>query len=312
MQRTTRILGLIGLVASVGAMSPCHGATATPPEVVNGYSVGEYAFDFPALDLSGTDVTLYKYAGNYIVLDFCAQWCTPCRQLTPVLDQMSGTFNSTGLPETTLDFLLQDIQGTPSTVRSAQQWASAFHLSMPVLSVGGAANSVGFSQMLNYSLAAGQPEGGYPTIVVLSPTLKILSEMVGTPMGPDQLPMFVNQIIQADLIADPSSGLAEAAVLTQRRSTATEPFPLNARAGEDILDALGRIQRNVTLERTEVACAQTEELIAGTNTATCSASGSKACPSGIKVLDPAYGAQLRTLLGDVRTALHCSVSGDED
>src|SRR5262245_25383712 len=247
MQRATRFLGLIALVGTLGALAPCHGATAPPPGVVNGYSVGEYAFDFPALDQDGNDVTLYQYAGNYIVLDFCAQWCAPCRQLTPILEQMSGTLNSTGLPETTLDFVLQDNRQNPSTVGTSQQWAAAFHLSMPVLNVGGAANSVGFSQMLNYSMAAGQPEGGYPTIVILSPTLKILSEMVGTPMGSDQLPAFVNQIIQADLISDPSSGLAEATVLTQRRSTSTQPFALNARAGENILNALGRIQRNVAL-----------------------------------------------------------------
>src|SRR5271154_1531194 len=180
MTRSPRILGLIGLLG-MSALAPCHGSTP-PPGAISGYSVGDYAFDFPALDQNGNSVTLYQYSGTYVVLDFAAVWCGPCNAMTPVLDQAATALNNSGIPEITLDFLLEDNSGLPSTVQGAHRWATAYHLAMPVLNVGGAPNSVGFSQMLNYAMAAGQPEGGFPTLVVMSPTLKILSVNLGTPV----------------------------------------------------------------------------------------------------------------------------------
>jgi thiol-disulfide isomerase/thioredoxin len=295
MRRSTWIAGLIGS-AAMGALAPCDASATLPPGAINGYTVGDYAFDFPALDQNGNTVSLYQYAGTYVVLDYCAVWCENCRTLTPALDQISTALNSTGVPETSLDFLLQDVVENPSTVRTAQQWANFFHLGMPVLNLGGNANSVVFGQFLNYGADAGQEGGGFPTFLILSPTMKILSLNVGIPVSVDQMPALVNQVIQADLTSDPSSGLAEATVLTQRRITATIPSPLNGAVGAEILKSLGRIQSNVSSGRTDVACSQANGL---THSVT----------AGGRQLDPTYGAQLGALLGDVRSALGCTATG---
>jgi thiol-disulfide isomerase/thioredoxin len=295
MRRSTWILGLIGSVA-IGALAPCYGSATLPPGAVNGYAVGDYAFDFPALDQNGNAVTLHQYSGTYIVLDYCAIWCENCRTLTPVLEQISTALNSTGLPETSLDFLLQDGATNTSTVRSAQVWATFFHLGMPVLNLGGNANSVVLGQFLNYGAGAGQEGAAFPTFLILSPTMKILSLNAGVPVSLDQMPTFVNQIIQADLTSDPSSGLAEASVLTQRRIQATIPSPMNSAVGAEILNSLGRIRNNVSSGRTDLACAQASALTLSVT-------------AGGKQLDPTYGAQLGMLLGDVRSALRCTATG---
>jgi thiol-disulfide isomerase/thioredoxin len=309
MKRPAQILGLMGLVGMMGAAAPDAALAAVPPGGVNGYTVGDYAFDFPAFDQNGSAVDLYQYSGTYIVLDYCAEWCPDCIALTPVLDQSTTALNATGVPEITLDLLLQNVMGAPSTVQTSQQWVRGLHISMPVLNLGGDGSSIAVGQLFNYGAIAGQPEGGFPTIVILSPTLKILSVNVGAPVSLDQMPAFVNQAIQADLMSDPSSALAEATVLTQRRMSASIPFALNAAAGNDILRLLGRAQHNASLARTDLACADIDALALAAAATTCSATSTKACPSGLKLLDPTFGAQLAALAGDVRTALECTAHG---
>jgi thiol-disulfide isomerase/thioredoxin len=311
MSRSIAALGLIGVVGLVSALKPEPGSAALPAGAVNGNSVGDYAFDFAAFDQDGNTISLYQYRGTYIVLDFCAEWCLPCRQLTPALDLTTSELNSTGLPEVTLDVLLQDARSLPSTVASAQSWARQLHSGgMPVLNVGGAANSPALTQMLDYDAAAGQSEGGFPTLVILSPTLKILSVNVGTPVGVDQMPAFVNGIIQTDLTSDPSSGLAEATVLTERRKDSATPFPLKKGIGDDIQKTLERVQSDIANGRTDLACAQTAALRLAASGATCSISNSKHCPNETKELDPTYAAQLTELVGDVREALQCPDRGE--
>jgi hypothetical protein len=290
MQRSKKLLALAALIGVMGALAPCQGSAAPPPGGINGYAVGDYAFDFPALDQNGNAVTLSQYAGTYVVLDYCAVWCDFCRQLSPVLNQMTTTLNGTGLPETSLDVLMQgEIVGTPSTVQWAQRWARFFNSTMPVLNLGGDANSIALTQFLNYSATAGQEGGAFPTVVILSPTQRILSAFAGLPVSLDQMPTYVNQIIQSDLTSDPSSGLAEATVLTERRIAATLPYPLNPGAGSALLGSIKRIQQNVALQRTDAACAQASALIHAADL----------------TKDPTYIAQLGVLVGDVRTALQC-------
>jgi hypothetical protein len=286
----------------MGVMAPGAGS-ALPPAAVNGYSIGNYAYDFSAFDQNGNAVTLSQYAGTYTILDFCAVWCPDCRAATSLLAQFSTALNSTGLPETTIDFLLQNAQGLPSTVINSQLWAREFKLSFPVFSVGGDSNAyaTAMDQLGNYALAIGQ-QAGFPTLVVLSPSLKILAVTQG--FDGDLTPSLIMQAIQADLTSDPTSGLAEATALTQRRIDAAAPFPLDHVVGSVILDALGETERDLSRGHKPLACVTTATLKIAVTVLTCSVSSTH-CPSGAKVLDPGFGAQLGTLVGDVRSALQC-------
>ncbi len=54
--------------------------------------IGESAGDFQLGDLDGNPVTLSKFSGKPILLNFWATWCTPCREEIPLLQTIRDDF----------------------------------------------------------------------------------------------------------------------------------------------------------------------------------------------------------------------------
>jgi peroxiredoxin len=57
-------------------------------------AVGEMAPDFTLADSSGKSVKLNSYHGQYILLDFWASWCQPCRLENPNLGNLYSDFKT--------------------------------------------------------------------------------------------------------------------------------------------------------------------------------------------------------------------------
>ena len=60
-----------------------------PWDKVRDLPLGSEAPDWQLKTVASETVTLSGLRGNVVVLDFWANWCGPCRQLEPLLDQLS-------------------------------------------------------------------------------------------------------------------------------------------------------------------------------------------------------------------------------
>jgi thiol-disulfide isomerase/thioredoxin len=45
-----------------------------------GYNISDTAFDFTGIDQFGNQSSLYDLYGQFVVFDYCAEWCAPCQQ----------------------------------------------------------------------------------------------------------------------------------------------------------------------------------------------------------------------------------------
>ena len=60
-------------------------------------SPGSIAKDFTAIDLQGDKLSLSDYKGKYVLLDFWASWCVPCRKGNPHLKELYSKYKDKGI-----------------------------------------------------------------------------------------------------------------------------------------------------------------------------------------------------------------------
>ena len=58
------------------------------PKVSHTEKIGKPAMDFQAVDLKGQELSLKKFRGQVVLLDFWATWCAPCRAEMPHLKKV--------------------------------------------------------------------------------------------------------------------------------------------------------------------------------------------------------------------------------
>jgi len=60
--------------------------------------IGNNAPDFEKLDYNGDSLKLSSFKNqSYVLLDFWASWCVPCRQITPILKEIHNMYREKGL-----------------------------------------------------------------------------------------------------------------------------------------------------------------------------------------------------------------------
>lgn len=58
--------------------------------------IGMIAPEFTQIDMNGNPISLKNYKGKYVLLDFWASWCAPCRRETPYLKKCFEKYKSKG------------------------------------------------------------------------------------------------------------------------------------------------------------------------------------------------------------------------
>lgn len=76
---------------------------------------GTFARNFSAVDINGNKVSLEDFKGKYVLLDFWASWCVPCRKLNPHLKELYTKYKEKGF----------EVIGVSDDDRNHEAWKKA-------------------------------------------------------------------------------------------------------------------------------------------------------------------------------------------
>src|SRR3990170_3056183 len=95
-------------------------------KVREGIYEGEISPDFTLKDLKGVEVTLKKFRGKVVLLNFWATWCSPCRIEIPSMVELYKKYKDRGLEiiGVNLDKLGRS---------GVEQFSKEYNISFPVL-----------------------------------------------------------------------------------------------------------------------------------------------------------------------------------
>jgi thiol-disulfide isomerase/thioredoxin len=166
------------LAAGVLALSACEGGAigaSTPASngqsfvsgdsgvTVFGHGDGPPVPRVSGTTLTGTKLSLSRFSGDVVVMNFWGSWCTPCRAEAPTLASLAHHYDGRGVA-----FLGVDIRDSAAT---AKAFLSNFHIAYPSLNDPGDQIALAFRGAVT--------PAGIPTTLVIGRDGRIAVRVVG-------------------------------------------------------------------------------------------------------------------------------------
>jgi peroxiredoxin len=159
------LLGVIALFWIACVCSTAHGSDAL--------QVQERARGFNLLDLSGEMVALEDYKGQFVLVDFWATWCVPCRKSLPELASVDQKYRNRGV--TVLGLAVDDPDSFENEYIA--NFIEKYNVAYPILRA--------TQQVVDQYLGKEQPQ--IPTLFIIDRQGRIVEKIVGFSDGAIEL-----------------------------------------------------------------------------------------------------------------------------
>ena len=138
----------------------------------------EQAFNFSGITSTGQSINLTDFRGKYVLLDFWASWCHPCRKFNPELIKLYNLYKLEAI-----EFI-----GIASDVGKEKKWKEA--ISKDKISL--------WPQMLDDNIAIEYSVYSIPQLILIDPSGKIINRFGGIGQPKASLKFVLKKIFSVD------------------------------------------------------------------------------------------------------------------
>ena len=140
-------------------------------------SFKDTAFNFSGVTPDNKSISLSDYRGKFVLLDFWASWCRPCRKLSGKLIKIYDEFHQKGL----------EIIGIANDISNEDKWKNAI-------------NDDGISiwpQILDQNIYPKYAVYSLPTLILIDPNGKIIEKFGGGYLARNKLKAYLSKTLIA-------------------------------------------------------------------------------------------------------------------